>query len=265
VALGPRPFDEHARTVLETFSSHVAIALANARAVGAELARVQEAARRDAALARERAAGEGVRRTIEAQEAERARLARELHDEAGQALTALALHLRALEEDVPTEALRERVAGLRRQVGSATTALRELATRLRPSALRERGLAIAIEEHAERVRAGSGIAVEVDLRGLELDLPDEVQIGLFRVVQEALTNVVRHSGASTASVVATAQGRRIRLVVDDDGRGFDTSAPTDHLGLAGIRERVELLGGRLRVESSAGAGTAVLVDLELPG
>jgi len=264
VALGPRPFDEHARTVLETFSSHVAIALANARAVGAELARVQEAARREAALARERAAGEGVRRAIEAQEAERARLARELHDEAGQALTALALHLRALEDDVPTDALRDRVAELRRQVGSATTALRELATRLRPSALRERGLAIAIEEHAERVRAGSGIAVEVDLRGLDVDLPDEVQVGLFRVVQETLTNVVRHSGAATASVVATARAGRIRLVVDDDGRGFDTSAPTDHLGLAGIRERVELLGGRLRVESSPGAGTAVLVDLELP-
>jgi signal transduction histidine kinase len=264
VALGPRPFDEHARTLLATFSSHVAIALANARAVGAELARVQEAARREAALARERAAGEGVRRAIEAQEAERARLARELHDEAGQALTALALHLRALEEDVPTAALRERVAELRGQVGSATTALRELATRLRPSALRERGLAPAIEEHVERVRATSGIAIDVDLRGLEVNLPEMVQIGLFRVVQEALTNVVRHSGAATASVVATARDNRIRLVVDDDGRGFDTSAPSDHLGLAGIRERVELLGGRLRVESSPGGGTAVLVDLELP-
>jgi signal transduction histidine kinase len=149
-------------------------------------------------------------------------------------------------------------------VGSATTALRELATRLRPSALRERGLAPAIEEHVERVRATSGIAIDVDLRGLEVNLPEMVQIGLFRVVQEALTNVVRHSGAATASVVATARDNRIRLVVDDDGRGFDTSAPSDHLGLAGIRERVELLGGRLRVESSPGGGTAVLVDLELP-
>jgi signal transduction histidine kinase len=103
----------------------------------------------------------------------------------------------------------------------------------------------------------------VDLRGLEADLPEDVQIALYRAVQEALTNVVRHSGADSVSIVATAQDGRIRLVVDDDGRGFDASAPTDRLGLAGIRERVELLGGTLRVESSPGGGTAVVVDLEL--
>jgi len=264
VAVGPRDFDDDARRLLATFSSHVAIALANARAVGAELDRVHEAARREAAAARERAAGEGIRRAIEAQDAERARLARELHDEAGQALTALAVHLRALEGDVPDGPLRERVAELRGQVGSATTALRELATRLRPSGLGEGGLAAAIEEQADRVRAGGGIEVDVDLRGLDVDLPEDVQVALFRVVQEALTNVVRHSEAESVSVVATAQDGRIRVVVDDDGCGFDPSAPTDRLGLAGIRERVELLGGRLRVESSPGGGTAVVVDLELP-
>jgi signal transduction histidine kinase len=264
VAVGARPFDDDARRLLATFSSHVAIALANARAVGAELARVQEAARRDAAVVRERAAGESVRRAIEAQEAERARLARELHDEAGQALTALAVHLRALEDDVPAGPLRARVAELRAQVGAASTALRELATRLRPSGLGEGGLAAAIAEQAERIRTTTAIEVDVDLRGLEADLPEDVQIALYRTVQEALTNVVRHSGAEGVSIVATAQDGRIRLVVDDDGRGFDASAPTDRLGLAGIRERVELLGGTLRVESSPGGGAAVVVDLELP-
>jgi signal transduction histidine kinase len=264
VAVGSAPFDADARRVLATFSSHVAIALANARAVGAELARVQEAARRDAAVVRERAAGESVRRAIEAQEAERARLARELHDEAGQALTALAVHLRALEEDVPAGPLRERVVELRGQVGAASTALRELATRLRPAGLGEGGLAAAVAEQAERVRTTAGIEVDVDLRGLEAALPDDLQIALYRAVQEALTNVVRHSGAEGVSIVATVQDGRIRLVVDDDGRGFDASAPTDRLGLAGIRERVELLGGTLRVESSPGGGTAVVVDLELP-
>ena len=101
VAVGSRPFDDDARRLLATFSSHVALALANARAVGAKLRQVEEEARREAAAVRERAAGESVRRAIEAQDAERARLARELHDEAGQALTALAVHLRALEGDVP--------------------------------------------------------------------------------------------------------------------------------------------------------------------
>jgi signal transduction histidine kinase len=241
----------------------VALALANARAVGDKLRQLEEEARREAAAARERAAGESVQRAIEAQDAERARLARELHDEAGQALTAIAVHLRALEEDVPEGPLRDRVVELRGQVGSATTALRELATRLRPSALQEGGLGSAIEEQAERVRAGAGMQVDVDLRGLDADLPEDVQIALFRVVQEALTNVVRHSEATSVSIVATAQGSRVRLVVDDDGRGFDTSAPTERLGLAGIRERVELLGGGLRVESSPGGGTAVVVDLDL--
>ncbi|HSJ73335.1 MAG TPA: GAF domain-containing sensor histidine kinase [Miltoncostaeaceae bacterium] len=263
VAVGSRPFDDHARRLLSTFSSHVALALANARAVGAKLKEVEEDARREAAAARERAAGEGVRLAIEAQDAERARLARELHDEAGQALTALAVHMRALEGDVPEGPLRDRVAELRGQVGSATMALRELATRLRPSALQEGGLATAIEEQAERVRASTGMQVDVDLRGLDADLPEDVQIALFRVVQEALTNVVRHSGATSISIVATARESHVRLVVDDDGCGFDPSAPTDRLGLAGIGERVELLGGGLRVESSPGGGTAVVVDLEV--
>jgi signal transduction histidine kinase len=264
VAVASRPFDDDARRLLSTFSTHVALALANARAVHARMQEVEADAQREAEAALRRAADEGMRRAIEAQDAERARLARELHDEAGQALTALAVHLRALEADVPEGPLRARVAELRGQVGAASTALRELATRLRPSALQEGGLADAIEEQAGRVRAASGIEVEVDLRGLDAGLPEDVQIALFRVVQEALTNVVRHADASSVSVVATARDSRVRLVVDDDGRGFDPSVPSDRLGLAGIRERVELLGGSLRVESSPGGGTAVVVDLELP-
>jgi signal transduction histidine kinase len=264
VAVGSRSFDEDARRLLSTFASHVALALANARAVEEKLRQVEDDARREAAAVRERAAGDAVRRAIEAQDAERARLARELHDEAGQALTALAVHLRALEGDVPEGSLRERVADLRGQLASASTAMRELATRLRPSALREGGLATAIEEQAARARESVGIEVDVDLRGLDAELPEEVQVALFRVVQEALTNVVRHSEATSVSIVATALGSRVRLVVDDDGRGFDPSAPTERLGLAGIRERVALLGGALRIESSPGGGTAVVVDLEVP-
>ena len=119
----------------------------------------------------------------------------------------------------------------------------------------------AIEEQAAKLRR-TGIHVDMDLRGLGADLPGEVQTVLFRVVQESLTNVARHSGAKGASVVVSAREGRLRLMVEDDGRGFDTTAPTGRLGLAGIRERVELLGGRLRIESSPDGGTAVVVDLK---
>jgi signal transduction histidine kinase len=261
VAVGWQPFDDGARRLLVAFSSQVAVALANARRVAIEREQLQETARREAAAAAEVAAAEGLRRAVEAQEAERARVARELHDESGQVLTALALHLRALEDDVGPGDVRERIAEMRRSLASASSGLRELATRLRPSAVEEQGLEDAIEEQAARLRR-EGIRVDVDLRGLGADLSGELQTVLFRVVQESLTNVARHSGAEGASVVVSAREGMLRLMVEDDGRGFDTAAPSGRLGLAGIRERVELLGGRLRIESSLDGGTAVVVDLQ---
>jgi signal transduction histidine kinase len=263
VAVGWQPFDEGARRLLEAFSSQVAVALVNARAVATERQHLQEAARRDAAAAAERAATEGLRRAVEAQEAERVRVARELHDESGQVLTALALHLRALQTDVGPGPVAERIAEMRRSLASASSGIRELATRLRPPAVDEHGLGDAIEDQAARLRR-AGLQVEVDLRMDGEELPAEIQTLLFRATQEALTNVVRHADARSASVVLTARAGRLRLVVEDDGHGFDPAAPTSRLGLAGIRERVELLGGRVRVESSPGAGTAVIVDLETP-
>jgi signal transduction histidine kinase len=261
VAVGWQPFDEAARRLLVAFSSQVAVALANARRVASEREQLHETARRETAAAAEGAAVEGLRRAVEAQEAERARVARELHDESGQLLTALALHLRALEDDVGPGDLRERIAEMRRSLAAASSSLRELAIRLRPSAVEEQGLEDAIEEQAARLRR-TGIQVDVELRGLGPDLSGDIQTVLFRVVQESLTNVARHSGAERASVVVSAREGRLRLMVEDDGRGFDTAAPTGRLGLAGIRERVELLGGQLRIESSPDGGTAVVVDLE---
>ena len=117
MAVGWQPFDEGARRLLVAFSSQVAVALANARRVASEREQLQETARREAAAAAEGAAAEGLRRAVEAQEAERARVARELHDESGQVLTALALHLRALEDDVGPGDVRERIAEMRRSLG----------------------------------------------------------------------------------------------------------------------------------------------------
>ena len=261
VAAGWRPFDEGARRLLETFSSQVAVALVNARAVATQRDTLLESARREAEKVRERAEVEGIQRAVEAQEAERARMARELHDESGQVLTALAVHLKALEDDVGPGDIRDRIAEMRRSLSQASVGLRELATRLRPTAIDELGLADAIEEQAARLRR-TGVDVGVELRGLDPPFPEEVQTALFRVVQESLTNVARHSGARNASVLLSVHGGRVRLVVEDDGGGFDPTAPTSRFGLAGIRERVEMLGGQLRIESSPGSGTAVVVDLE---
>jgi signal transduction histidine kinase len=261
VAVGWRPFDEGARRLLETFSSQVAVALVNARAVAGERESLLLAARREAQKIRERGQAESRRRAIEAQEAERARVARELHDESGQVLTALAVHLRALEADVEPGGIRDRISDMRRQLSEASVSLRELTTRLRPTAIDEHGLADAIEEQAARLRR-AGVAVDVELRGLDPPPREEVQTVVFRVAQESMTNIARHSRATHASVVVSVREGRLRLVVEDDGVGFDPAAPTRRLGLAGIRERVEMLGGGLRIESSPGNGTAVVVDLE---
>ncbi len=259
-------FDEDDERVALTLAAQASVAVAaaqrHARALAAERERMEEAADARAAQAHATAAAEGLRRAIDAQESERARIARELHDEAGQGLTALALHLRTIERDLPDAAARERIAALRGQVGEITAGLRALASDLRPPGLREHGLSAALERLVARLNETTGIACHLATEGLPADLPAEVEIALYRVVQEALTNVARHSGASRASVVVGLLDDRVRVVIEDDGRGFDPErVDPQRLGLTGIRERVWLIGGRLRVESTPGAGTVVIVDL----
>jgi len=252
------PFTEEDEFVALTLAAQAAVAIANAKRYGA-----QERAALYAAREREHAAEDGLRRAIGAQEAERARIARELHDEAGQELTALALQLRAMDDHVTGERGRAGLATARQILARTAANLRALALELRPSGLKEHGLASAIERQAARLRESSGISVAVALEAIPDSLPEPVEIALFRVVQEALTNISRHSGARHASVTASFRRDRLRVVVEDDGRGFDPAAPTDRLGLAGIRERMELIGGEFRVESARRAGTTVIFELEV--
>jgi signal transduction histidine kinase len=108
------------------------------------------------------------------------------------------------------------------------------------------------------------VTIDVAVSSLPDDLMETFEIALFRVVQEALTNVVRHSDATHASVIASLRDGRLRVVIEDNGIGFDPSLPTDRLGLAGIRERIQLVGGELRIESAFRAGTTVIVEVEVP-
>jgi signal transduction histidine kinase len=212
----------------------------------------------------ERVSRDAVRRVVEAQELERARLARELHDETGQALTSILLGLKPLEESAANDEDRSAVASLRELVVSTLQDVRRLAVELRPSALDDFGLASAVERLADSFREHSGLRVDLEAQLGAERLPREVETALYRIIQEALTNIVKHAEASRVSIVLTHRDGVAVVVVEDDGSGFDASSTRgDGLGLVGMRERVALLGGRLRMESAAGSGTTVRAEVPL--
>ena len=209
-----------------------------------------------------RVARDTVARVVDAQEVERRRLARELHDETGQALTSILLGLRAVEEaDIGDEA-REATARLREQVVETLHDVRRLAVELRPSALDDFGLVPALERLVETFREQTGIPVELETVLGETRLPPPVETALYRIVQEALTNVIKHSRASRVSVLVTRKGDSVAAVVEDDGVGFTPDEVRDGgLGLVGMRERIALLGGRLTVESEPERGTTLVAEV----
>ncbi|MDF1522534.1 MAG: sensor histidine kinase [Trueperaceae bacterium] len=191
---------------------------------------------------------------LTAQEEERGRISRDLHDQIGQALTALLLGLdRNLEHPDPAS-----LARLKELASITLGDVRRIALDLRPSVLDELGLEAAVRRYARDVHERYGLDVAV-LVTLPTRLPRQEETVLYRAVQEALTNVVRHAKATSVSVVATKGGSSVRLVIEDDGVGFDPDAlaPAEMIGLLGMRERLELLGGSLRIESAPGAGCTV--------
>jgi signal transduction histidine kinase len=222
--------------------------------------RVAEAFANRAALAlelSERVGREAVRALLQGQEIERTRLARELHDETGQALASILLGLKPIERQIGEEP----VALIRELVGSALDDVRRLTTELRPPALDDYGLQPALERLTELVASRSGLDVQLNVRSTAA-LPPEFETALYRIIQEALTNIVKHAGASSVSVLVLDVEDGVRTVIEDDGAGFDASDVREGaLGLLGMRERVSLLGGRFEVESARGTGTTLIVDL----
>jgi signal transduction histidine kinase len=208
----------------------------------------------------ERVGRDVVRRVVEAQEAERTRLARELHDETGQALTSILLGLKPLEQAAAGEQAAA-VASLRELVVSTLQDVRALAVELRPAALDDFGLVPAVERLADTFRGQSGMDVELETRLPDERLPPEVETALYRIVQEALTNVVKHADARRVSILLTERERGVAAMVEDDGAGFEPGADRGGLGLLGMRERIGLVGGRLHVESAPGAGTTIVAEV----
>lgn len=204
---------------------------------------------------------------LRAQEAERARLARDLHDEANQALTGVLLRLEATAQDAPHE-LREELRETKRLATRAMDELLRLARELRPAALDDHGLEAALRTQADRFQQATGVHVALDLGvGRLARLDDDQQTVVYRVVQESLSNVKRHAGATSVTVeVGQDRGRPV-VRITDDGRGFAPanghapSAGGGH-GLTGMRERARLAGGRVEVHSVQGRGTVVELRLE---
>jgi two-component system sensor histidine kinase UhpB len=199
---------------------------------------------------------------LRAQEQERTRVARDLHDEVNQSLTGLLLRLEAAREQAPPE-LEAELAETKALANQAMRELLSLARQLRPTALDDLGLTAAIAGQVEQLAQGeidAAIATEGDFS----DLGDDAQLVVYRVAQEALSNAARHSGAGRVEVrLRRLDGGGVELTVADDGRGFAFDESEGGLGIAGMRERALLIGGELTIESRPGRGTTV--RLTVPG
>ena len=193
---------------------------------------------------------------LEAQEEERARVARDLHDEVNQSLTGLLLRLEATREKAPPELAAE-LAETRKLANRAMQELLTLARQLRPTALDDLGLKAALASHVAELDRQTSIAATFASEGDLGALPHDVQIVAYRVAQEALSNAVRHSGAQRLQVRLARDNGAIELDISDDGQGFSFDQSSSGLGLAGMRERALLVNGDLQVTSQPSAGTSV--------
>jgi signal transduction histidine kinase len=262
-------FDDDDEALVVALAAFAAGAVESAELVGADRVRAEARVERVAAEGQARARRELLTRIIAAQEAERARVARDLHDDVGQALTSVLLGLRLVEGSldgpgVDVDDARRRSAELRQLVADALRRARRLAFDLRPTVLDDIGLAAALERLTADVAERTGLTVGLDV-GLGADerLAPETETAVYRVVQEALTNVARHARAGQVSVTVAWLGDRVRALVEDDGAGFDVGArpPGGHLGLAGMDERARLVDGTVEVTSTAGQGTTVVLEV----
>lgn len=265
---GDVPFDAEDEGLVMVLAAFAAAAIESVDLVEAERARADEIVRRVEAEDTGRARRELLAAVISAQEAERARVSRDLHDDIGQALTSVLLGLRLIEDDGSGSGTaadsRGHVEDLRELVADALRRTRQLAFDLRPTVLDDVGLAPALTRLVADVSERSGLIVDavVDTRPDQAEVSADVATVVYRVVQESLTNVVRHSHAHGASVAVTSAAGHLRAVIEDDGVGFDPSTPaTGHLGLQGMRERAELIGGTVQILSSAGAGTTIVLEV----
>jgi signal transduction histidine kinase len=213
---------------------------------------------------REQLRSQLLEKVIGAQEEERRRVARELHDETGQALTSLMVRLQTVYQQCASPELRSQIDDLRLLLLQTLDGVHNMAVALRPSVLDDLGLVAALRRYVQDCHTRFPLEVDLVVVGVEAQrLPPAVETALYRIIQESLTNIARHAHAKTASILLERHNGRVRAIIEDDGIGFDPqrAAEEGRLGLYGMRERAELLNGTLTIESRPGEGTAVYVEV----
>jgi len=201
---------------------------------------------------------------LRASEEERQRIARELHDDTAQRLATLMVRLRLLERAADEVTREEQVDELRKELQEAADGVRRIARGLRPPELEDAGVAMALRAHARSLQEASGLLVEMEVENVDDVLAPDAKLVLYRIIQEALSNVLRHSGAERARVVVRREDEHVVAVVEDRGRGFREVAARDGgggLGLIGMQERAVMIGGQVGIESRPGEGTRVRVQI----
>ena len=253
----------------QTAFSGETVRLLNLLATIAALA-VENAHLYQTANARARLRRQLLAREIKVQEEERRRIARELHDEVGQSLTGLIMSLDALEQTVSgdgREQLRRHLTEARDIASGTLQEIRRVIFDLRPTLLDDLGLAAAVDWYVKTSLSKAGIQPVVRAGGLDTRLPQRLEVALYRLVQEAVTNVIKHSYARQCTVSVTRTDGSVETVVEDDGRGFDpdkiSRAGEEHLGIVGMQERVRSLGGQFAIDSRPGGGTRVRIRIPL--
>ena len=256
-ATQPDAFNRDDLTFLQTISDHVAVALTNARL----LQELRE---------KERVRGLLLTKVVTAQEEERRRISHELHDQIGQLLTALLIQLQLLERDLSEPSLRERLKMLKQLAEEISSHLHHIAWELRPPALDELGLMAALEKVTEEWSRRFNIPCEFVANGsINGEVQPEMAIGIFRIVQEALTNIAKHAKATHARVSVYQEDSELVVTVEDNGVGFKVSDILKHpdenkrLGLLGMMERAAMLSGTLTIDSKPGKGTKVQVRIPM--
>ena len=257
-----RQFGDDDLGVLGLFAARAVLALEVSRGLEGERRRVEAEARLADAERRGQARRETLVRIVEAQEEERGRIARELHDEFGQHLASVLLGLRLVEQAGIADEARDAMSELVQTINAAISQLRTLAIELRPTALDDFGLIAALERLTESYSRRTGLRVELVVDDLADRLPPLVETTVYRVVQESLTNVAKHAAAESVIVRGEVRGSELVVTVADDGKGFDTNTQPGGFGLNSMRERSEMVAGTVRVTSSPGEGTTV--ELRVP-